>query len=292
MQSNDEKQSEVSSAGPLAVVANADAQADADRESLLAELKSKLPRLHRYHTAQLKCVREHIEQYFGEIYLQVEDVKDDGIHVDIDIIKADKDKGISNTMLVTKGMGAYRMKVPEEIVKSHKAPDDESPNLPFERCELYMSLPADANIESERDEDAWPITMLNVFARMPYIYNSWIGPGHVFTFDDENAPGTKFKGAMLLPLPPHENTDEETSSTAINCVLPGNTGTVSFYRVVPLYEEELAYIDEHSAKTLMRCMTPDAFIADAKRPLTHLRKTKPKHPATSEAAAAAESESK
>ena len=60
------------------------------------------------------------------------------------------------------------------------------------------------------------------------------------------------------------------------CELPGDSGKVNFYRVVPLFEEELQYIEEHSAKTLMRCMDKSAFIADAHRPLTKLRKVKPK----------------
>ncbi len=276
MQSNDEKQSEVSSAGPLAVAANADAKGEASQESLLAELKSKLPHLHRYHTAQLKEVREHIEKYFGKIYLQVEDVKEDGLHIDIDIIKADKDKGIPNNLLVTKGMGAYRMQLPESLVKDLENSNDGGCNHLYERCELYMSLPEDANLESERDEDSWPITMLNVFARLPYIYNSWIGPGHVLTFDDENAPGTKFEGAMILPMQPHKCEYQAAETSESVCILPGDTGKVSFYRVVPLFAEELAYIEEYSVMHLLRCMTPDAFIADPKRPLTHLRKFKRK----------------
>ena len=215
-------------------------------------------------------------------------MKDDGLRIDIDIIKADPEQGVEHTILVTKGMGAYRMRLPEELLQ-YRNPDEvetetkasdvenaEAATRHYERCELYMELPASMDIESEKDEDSWPISMLNALARLPYIYNAWIGPGHIFTFNDYQAPGTKFQGAMLLPLAPHESANEEAGKRALLCELPGDSGKVNFYRVVPLFEEELQYIEQHSAKTLMRCMDKSAFIADANRPLTKLRKVKPK----------------
>lgn len=272
------------STGPLAAAAHADSEsAEHSSEDL-----EKLKHLHRYHTAQQKAIREHIEEHFGKIYLQVEDVKDDGLRIDIDIIKAEPEQGVENTILVTKGMGAYRMRLPEELLqyrnldevetetKASDVENAEAATRHYERCELYMELPASMDIESEKDEDSWPISMLNALARLPYIYNAWIGPGHIFTFNDYQAPGTKFQGAMLLPLAPHESVDEEAGKRALLCELPGDSGKVNFYRVVPLFEEELQYIEEHSAKTLMRCMDKSAFIADANRPLTKLRKVKPK----------------
>ena len=60
----------------------------------MEKLKSKLKHLHRYHTAQQKAIREHIEEHFGKIYLQVEDVKEDGLRIDIDIIKAEPERGV------------------------------------------------------------------------------------------------------------------------------------------------------------------------------------------------------
>ena len=276
------------STGPLAAAAQADSESAEHSSEDMEKLKSKLKHLHRYHTAQQKAIREHIEEHFGKIYLQVEDVKDDGLRIDIDIIKADPEQGVENTILVTKGMGAYRMRLPEELLqyrnldevetetKASDVENAEAATRHYERCELYMELPASMDIESEKDEDSWPISMLNALARLPYIYNAWIGPGHIFTFNDYQAPGTKFQGAMLLPLAPHESVDEEAAKRALLCELPGDSGKVNFYRVVPLFEEELQYIEEHSAKTLMRCMDKSAFIADANRPLTKLRKVKPK----------------
>ena len=276
------------STGPLAAAAQADSESAEHSSDDMEKLKSKLKHLHRYHTAQQKAIREHIEEHFGKIYLQVEDVKDDGLRIDIDIIKAEPEQGVENTILVTKGMGAYRMRLPEELLqyrnldevetetKSSDVENAEAATRHYERCELYMELPASMDIESEKDEDSWPISMLNALARLPYIYNAWIGPGHIFTFNDYQAPGTKFQGAMLLPLAPHESADEEAGKRALLCDLPGDSGKVNFYRVVPLFEEELQYIEEHSAKTLMRCMDKSAFIADANRPLTKLRKVKPK----------------
>lgn len=215
------------STGPLGAAAHADSDSAEHSSEDMEKLKSKLKHLHRYHTAQQKAIREHIEEHFGKIYLQVEDVKDDGLRIDIDIIKAEPEQGVENTILVTKGMGAYRMRLPEELLQYRnpdevetetKASDVENAEVAtrhYERCELYMELPASMDIESEKDEDSWPISMLNALARLPYIYNAWIGPGHIFTFNDYQAPGTKFQGAMLLPLAPHESADEEASKRAL-----------------------------------------------------------------------------
>ena len=105
------------STGPLAAAAHADSESSEHSSEDMEKLKSKLKHLHRYHTAQQKAIREHIEEHFGKIYLQVEDVKDDGLRIDIDIIKAEPEQGVENTILVTKGMGAYRMRLPEELLQ-------------------------------------------------------------------------------------------------------------------------------------------------------------------------------
>ena len=111
------------STGPLAAAAHADSESAEHSSEDMEKLKSKLKHLHRYHTAQQKAVREHIEEHFGKIYLQVEDVKDDGLRIDIDIIKAEPEHGVEHTILVTKGMGAYRMRLPEELLQ-YRNPDE------------------------------------------------------------------------------------------------------------------------------------------------------------------------
>ena len=88
------------STGPLAAAAHADSESAEHSSEDMEKLKSKLKHLHRYHTAQQKAIREHIEEHFGKIYLQVEDVKDDGLRIDIDIIKAEPEQGVSIPFLL------------------------------------------------------------------------------------------------------------------------------------------------------------------------------------------------
>ena len=54
----------------------------------------------------------------------------------------------------------------------------------------------------------------------------------------------------------------------------GEDEVVNFYQVIPLYAEEIAYAESYSARTLIRLMPPSSYIADASRPLTHLRRPK------------------
>lgn len=319
------------------------AEPDADK------LKEGLTHLEVYEKPQLKQVREHIEKFFGPIYLQVEDVNPQSLRCDIAIIKPDtlddpahiKEKDeqakvkadgktsqeeqtkaqdnaqepVSNAnaseedssltsatvkatapeqdenasscklvrdhyLLVTKGMGAHKMPIPEEF-KEYQ----------LERAELFVALPENWALDSEDDADSWPITLLSVMSRLPIVYDSWLAQGHIVRFEDvDMAPGTNFKGAILLSAEPWEAHNEvgaegNDDSTALCLKLKPSDSkeegkdceVVNFYQVIPLYEEELDYANKYSARTLMRLMSKDAYIADPKRPLTHLRTPKKKH---------------
>lgn len=177
--------------------------------------------------------------------------------------------------LVTKGMGAHKMPVPEEFA-----------DLKLNRCELYMALPGSWDLEKDSEESTWPISLLNVLSRLPVMYDSWLAQGHLITFpEDENyAPGTSFAGAIILNHAPEINNGHKPTldeGAALHLSLPaasdGSSGedeVVNFYQVIPLYAEEIAYAESYSARTLIRLMPPSSYIADASRPLTHLRRPK------------------
>ena len=70
-------------------------------------------------------------------------------------------------------MGAYRMRLPEELLqyrnldeveietKASDVENAEAATRHYERCELYMELPASMDIESEKDEDS----LANLYAQ-------------------------------------------------------------------------------------------------------------------------------
>ena len=227
-----------------------------DKSAQIAEIKKHLPNLELYTQVQLKAVKEHIEQCFGPIYLQVEDSQTDHIKCDIDIIKPSENQEGACQYLVTKGMGAHKMPVPDEF----KA-------LNLDRAELYLALASDWNLESEEEHENWPITLLSVLSRLPFVYDSWMAQGHIISFpqDEDYAPGTNYAGAILL-------NPAQDSSYGLEL---DNLGHINFYQVVLLYQEEIDYAEQYSARTLMKLMDKSAYVCSKDRALTKLRK--PKH---------------
>lgn len=227
-----------------------------DKSAQIAEIKKHLPNLELYTQVQLKAVKEHIEQCFGPIYLQVEDSQTDHIKCDIDIIKPSENQEGACQYLVTKGMGAHKMPVPDEF----KA-------LNLDRAELYLVLASDWNLESEEEHENWPITLLSVLSRLPFVYDSWMAQGHIISFpqDEDYAPGTNYAGAILL-------SHAKDSSYGLEL---DNLGHINFYQVVLLYQEEIDYAEQYSARTLMKLMDKSAYVCSKDRALTKLRK--PKH---------------
>lgn len=242
---------------PATVQVQEQAQAqEQDKSAQIAEIKKHLPNLELYTQVQLKAVKEHIEQCFGPIYLQVEDSQTDHIKCDIDIIKPSENQEGACQYLVTKGMGAHKMPVPDEF----KA-------LNLDRAELYLALASDWNLESEEEQENWPITLLSVLSRLPFVYDSWMAQGHIISFpqDEDYAPGTNYAGAILL-------SHAKDSSYGLEL---DNLGHINFYQVVLLYQEEIDYAEQYSARTLMKLMDKSAYVCSKDRALTKLRK--PKH---------------
>ena len=242
---------------PATVQVQEQAQAqEQDKSAQIAEIKKHLPNLELYTQVQLKAVKEHIEQCFGPIYLQVEDSQTDHIKCDIDIIKPSENQEGACQYLVTKGMGAHKMPVPDEF----KA-------LNLDRAELYLALASDWNLESEEEQENWPITLLSVLSRLPFVYDSWMAQGHIISFpqDEDYAPGTNYAGAILL-------NPAKDSSYGLEL---DNLGHINFYQVVLLYQEEIDYAEQYSARTLMKLMDKSAYVCSKDRALTKLRK--PKH---------------
>lgn len=242
---------------PATVQVQEQAQAqEQDKSAQIAEIKKHLPNLELYTQVQLKAVKEHIEQCFGPIYLQVEDSQTDHIKCDIDIIKPSENQEGACQYLVTKGMGAHKMPVPDEF----KA-------LNLDRAELYLALASDWNLEAEEEQENWPITLLSVLSRLPFVYDSWMAQGHIISFpqDEDYAPGTNYAGAILL-------NPAKDSSYGLEL---DNLGHINFYQVVLLYQEEIDYAEQYSARTLMKLMDKSAYVCSKDRALTKLRK--PKH---------------
>lgn len=187
-----------------------------------------------YTEEQAKKIEEHIEQYFGEIRSCFNEKKSDTIKLSINVIPPTRKKPYYT--LVTSGMGAYVMNVPENL-KEEK----------YERAELVICLPPDWNFENESMEYYWPLQLLDIISRLPIKQNVWLGWGHTIDYGTGFADNVPFSGIILVL-----STFGKESCT---CDISDDE-TVNFYQVVPIFETELDFKNKNGASALLG-MFPD-----------------------------------
>ena len=183
-----------------------------------------------YTEGQLDCIENHIEKYFGKYDNVFHEIVSPDIHVDICIIAPTEERNYYT--LVTMGMGAHRMNVPENL-KDEK----------LDRAELLIKLPADWEIHGKGEEWYWPLRWLKVMARLPIEYDTWLGWGHTVPNGEPFAENTKLC-CMLLEYPYTFGDDSMT------CELPDGE-YVRFYQMLPLYNEEAEFKVNNGCGALM-----------------------------------------
>ena len=154
------------------------------------------------------------------------------IHVDIYIIPPSPERNYY--ILMTHGMGAHAMNVPEDLAGQK-----------LERAELFICLPPDWKVGEEGEAWYWPIRWLKILARLPINEDSWLGWGHTIANPDGSpfAENTRFNGIMLV------NPGAFPQEASV-CPLSGGD-EVNFYQLLPLYQEEMDFKLSHSAGELL-----------------------------------------
>lgn len=195
-----------------------------------------------YDEADWDAVEKHIEKYFGHYDYVFHESVSTGIHLDICVIPPRKDHNYYT--LVTFGMGAHRMNVPEELTEKK-----------LERAELLINLPPDWKLSEEDWQEEkwyWPIDVLKWIARIPVKdRNTWLGWGHTISSGEPFAESTKLCGAMLL-------NPGVFGEPSYFCTLPDGD-EVNFYQLIPLYKEEMEFKLENSVDELIdKC--PDEIL--------------------------------
>ena len=200
-----------------------------------------------YTEEEMEAVKGHIQQYFGKVENVFHELVSPDIHVDICMVPPTEERDYCT--LVTMGMGAHRMNVPEELVE-----------YKLERAELAIALPADWKLDQESMKDEkwyWPIRLLKSLARLPINCDSWLGHGHTVENREPFADNTKLCTATLIG-------PQDTEDGSEVCTLPGGE-EVNFYQVIPLYEDELDYKLEHDADALLDKMRGISFVVNPTR---------------------------
>ena len=170
------------------------------------------------------------------------------IHVDICVVPPSDERDYYT--LVTMGMGAHRMNVPEELAE-----------YKLERAELAIALPPDWKLDEESLKDElwyWPIGLLKVLARLPISNDTWLGFGHTMDKQSPFAEDTELCAALLV------GPQDVVWNGGEVCTLPSGE-EVNFYQVIPLYRNEMEYKMEHDADALLKKMAGISFVVNPTR---------------------------
>ena len=216
-----------------------DGEAPEDEESGVPEV---------YTEEEMEAVEGHIQQYFGKFENVFHELSSPDIHVDICVVPPSEERDYYT--LVTMGMGAHRMNVPEELAE-----------YKLERAELAIALPGNCKLKHEdlkNERWYWPIRLLKTLARLPIASDTWLGFGHTMDNEEDFAKDTKLCAAILTG-------PQDTEDGSEVCILPSGE-EVNFYQVIPLYREELEYKMEHDADALLDKMDGISFVTYNTRP--------------------------
>ena len=200
-----------------------------------------------YTEEEMEAVEGHIQQYFGKFENVFHEIVSPDIHVDICMVPPTEERDYYT--LVTMGMGAHRMNVPEELAE-----------YKLERAELAIALPGNWKLKHEdlkNERWYWPIRLLKTLARLPIASDTWLGFGHTMDNEDDFAKDTKLCAAILTG-------PQDTEGGSEVCILPSGE-EVNFYQVIPLYRDELEYKLAHDADALLDKMNGISFVVEPDR---------------------------
>lgn len=205
----------------------------------------EIPDAEMYDEEEMDTVEEHIKEYFGEFPTVYHEIHSPDIHVDICIVPPTPERNYYT--LVTMGMGAHIMDIPEELDPKKSG-----------RAELLICLPPDWRVGESDEEWFWPITLLKNLARLPINCDTWLGWGHSVDNQQTFSRGTELCGSVLIR-------PEDVADGADSCELP-NGDTVSFFEVIPVYREEMTFKIDNDTESLLGLMNGVSHITDISRP--------------------------
>ena len=189
--------------------------------------KNNAPEL--YTTEQLDKLEDHITKEYGDFPKVFRDREPYGIQVDIAVIPPDSENRFYT--LVTMGLGAHHMDVPEELTDKK-----------LDRAELVLCLPSNWNFDEDTPETMWPVELLNRLAHLPVVNHTWLGWGHSVDYSTPFAPNTELSSALLLGT--------AFGDDASVCKL-SDDDEINFYQVIPLYDAEMRYKIDHGTDALL-----------------------------------------
>lgn len=200
-----------------------------------------------YSEDEIDIIEKHIEHYYGNFEFVFHEKVSPDIHVDICLIPPSEE--CNWYTLVTMGMGAHLMNVPNQLKEDQ-----------LERAELVICLPEYWKLDKEHLKDEkwyWPIRLLKELARFPGENNTWLGWGHTVSYDGPLSYTTELCASILIN-PPCGNIGENT------CTLPDGE-EVNFYQIIPLYGDELEFKLKNGTQKLLDKMNDNILLVNPHR---------------------------
>lgn len=179
----------------------------------------------------------HLEEHLGESGCVFHELVSDVVHLDIH--RFPPRPGRPFHVLVTQGMSALPMTTPEGAEK-------------FRYAELMVALPEEWVLDGEQSADEpwyWPIRMIKFIARLPHVYDTWVGPGHTIPNGDPAEPYAQTTSSCCALIGSPVVLPESIRECAL-----GPDKTVHLYAVYPILLDEMDYKLSNGADELFAKM--------------------------------------
>jgi len=200
-----------------------------------------------YADIELDVLEQHITTHFGDFANVIHEIVSPDIHVDIAVIEPTSERNYY--IMITMGMGAYRMNVPPQLAE-----------YKLDRAEMVICLHPDWKVMDGDEKWYWPLRWLKIMARLPLENNTWLGIGHTVPNGEPFADNTKLSGIGLL------SSSVEFGEESNICTMH-NDNVINFYQMFPLHEEEMNFKCANNFDTLLNLMPEDiSVIVDVDRP--------------------------
>lgn len=197
--------------------------------------------IYMYSNEEMEIFEQYVTENIGKFEKIYHELYSPDVHLDILVIPPSKESNYYK--LVTEGMGAYKMNVPDEIK-----------DWEIDRAELIIYLPPDWNMQINK-ESKWIIEQLKIIGRLPIEEKSWVGFGHTFSHSENGdipfSENVNFSATLLVDALDRNQKD-------MNLRLD-QKGKINFYQLIPIYKEELQYKQSNGLEALLERFTDEGL---------------------------------
>jgi hypothetical protein len=188
------------------------------------------PPRHCYGQKEEALFLEHINKFFGAPKKILRESYPQDIRADVAVVAPSPARPWY--ALITAGMGAFVMDVPQDLL-----------DCELERAELMICLPPNWHVGSPRSDWRWPLDWLRALAHIPSGKETWLGWGHIIPLEEYVSKNAKFTGLLLIDPAAYD-------AEASYCEMPDGS-IVNIYQTLPLFDDEVKYRQDMGTDALL-----------------------------------------